>query len=268
MTHPTRATLRALAALFWRDWLDARAAPWAGVARAVSLVLAVGSTHLVARAVLGAPLTDALPGGYFAWLLTGLLFADIAHALVSGAAERLRALQLQGGLEVDLQGPIRGATYLLGLSLFPLAAALSRAVIVLTVAVWALGLNLNVTWLGAAQLALGLAALWPLGGVAASVTLVVQRADPVGRVVAAAAMLGSGVAYPRDVLPGWALALADALPTTLALDALRAGLLGGALGGHALFALGVGLLVGTPLSFWCAARAEAWARRHGRLSAD
>ena len=262
------ARARALTALFWRDWLEARATPWAGVSRALSLVLAVGSTHLVARAVLGAPRTDALPGGYFAWLLTGLLFADVAHALVSGAAERLRALQLQGGLEVDLQGPVRGATYLLGLSLFPLAAALTRAAVVLGVAAGGLGLTLDVTWTGAAQLALGLAALWPLGIVAASVTLVVQRADPVGRLVAAAAMLGSGIAYPREVLPGWALAVADALPTTPALDALRAGLLGGVLSERALFALSMGVVVGAPLSVWCAAHAEAWARRHGRLSAD
>ena len=244
MTLSARA--RALTALFWRDWLEARATPWAGVSRALSLVLAVGSTHLVARAVLGAPRTDALPGGYFAWLLTGLLFADVAHALVSGAAERLRALQLQGGLEVDLQGPVRGATYLLGLSLFPLAAALTRAAVVLGVAAGGLGLTI----------------------VAASVTLVVQRADPVGRLVAAAAMLGSGIAYPREVLPGWALAVADALPTTPALDALRAGLLGGVLGERALFALSMGVVVGAPLSVWCAAHAEAWARRHGRLSAD
>lgn len=268
MRRALRARARALAALFWRDWLEARAAPWSGLSRAVSLVLAVGSTHLVAQAVLGAPRTDALPGGYFAWLLTGLLFADIAHALVSGAAERLRALQLQGGLEVDLQGPVRGATYVVGLSLFPVVSALARAGVVLAVAAGALGLRLDVTWLGAAQLALGLAALWPLGLVAASVTLIVQRADPVGRLVAAAAMLGSGVAYPREVLPGWAVTASNALPTTPALDALRAGLLGGALSAPAMIALCAGLALGGPLSVACVAQAEAWARRHGRLSAD
>jgi ABC-2 type transport system permease protein len=263
-----RAQVRVLTALFRRDWLEAQATPWAGVSRAVSLAFAVGSTHLVARAVLGAPRTDALPGGYFAWLLSGFLFADIAHAAISGAAERLRALQLQGGLEVDLQGPTRGVTYLLGLSLFPVTAAMVRAAAVLAVAWGALGLDIKLHLTGLACGVLGVLALWPLGLLAASVTLVVQRADPLGRIVAAAGMLGSGIAYPREVLPDWALTAAGLLPTTPALDAFRAGVLGAPFSGADLMRLALGLGVGAALAAWVVPRAEAWARRHGRLSAD
>lgn len=259
---------RALGALFRRDLQDARAVPLAAVSRFVALALTVVSTHLVARAVVGAPRTDALPGGYFGWLLTGFLFADLAHAVVSGAAERVRTLQLQGGLELELQGPVRGAAYFLGLTLFPVSTAAARVVAVLLVAWLGFDLTPAPSLGGLALLLLGLAALVPLGVLAAAATLVLKRADPVGRVVGALSMLLSGVAYPRDVLPEALASLAAALPTTPALDAFRAGLFGGAVAPGLVMHLTVALAVLTPLAVLVARAADREARRRGRLGAD
>jgi ABC-2 type transport system permease protein len=259
---------RALGALLRRDLQDARTVPLAAVSRVVALALAVASTHLVARAVVGAPRTDALPGGYFGWLLTGFLFADLAHAVVSGAAERLRTLQLQGGLELELQGPVRGAAYFLGLTLFPVSTAAARVVAVLLVAWLAFDLIPTPSVAGLGVLVLGLAALVPLGVLAAAATLVLKRADPVGRVVGALSMLLSGVAYPRDVLPEALASFAAALPTTPALDAFRAGLFGGPVAPGLVVHLALALAVLTPLAVLVARAADHEARRRGRLGAD
>jgi ABC-2 type transport system permease protein len=259
---------RALGALLRRDLHDARAVPLAVVSRFVALALAVASTHLVARAVVGAPRTDALPGGYFGWLLTGFLFADLAHAVVSGAAERVRTLQLQGGLELELQGPVRGAAYFLGLTLFPVSTAAARVVAVLLVAWLGFDLTPAPTIVGLAVLLLGLAALVPVGLLAAAATLVLKRADPVGRVVGALSMLLSGVAYPRDVLPDALVSFAAVVPTTPALDAFRAGLFRGQVSPGLVLHLALTLAVLTPVSVFVARAADREARRRGRLGAD
>lgn len=209
-------------------------------------------------------------GGYFAFLLFGLVMADASWALMAGPAARVRQAQLAGTLEVVLGGRLGAERLMLIEALGAGAAAALRAVIYIGGAAALFGLPFHVTDPLAAGLSvvLSAAALAPVGLVGASVTLVLKRADPFGRMVHGLSMLAGGVIYPRAVLPAWLAALGEALPPTHALRALRGAWLAGqdvaALRGSLLalaaLAVGGGLLAAVALR-----AADRLARRLGTL---
>ena len=73
-----------------------------------------------------------------------------------------------------------------------------------------------------------LAVMVSLGIIAASVTLITKQSDPFTRVLVIAAGMLSGALYPVSSLPGWLQSVAQLLPHTHAIEAIRLTVLQGA----------------------------------------
>ncbi|MBU0553544.1 ABC transporter permease [Myxococcota bacterium] len=260
--------IHALWALIRRDWGEALSYKSGLISRLGALISFLISAYFIAKTFEGqGPSAVRGAGGYFGFLVSGIAVADLSAAALSGASGRLRQAQLLGTL-----APLYHS---LGARLLPLEAlavsigAVARLTIYLALAAL-LGAPPQIHHPGAAllTLALGLAALLPLGLIGASLTLLLKRGDPLGQAVQAMSLIASGVAYPTEVLPRWLAALGEALPLTHLLRAARAVALRGAdLGEVAahLWALAAFALVGAALAWWACRAADRLARRLGSL---
>lgn len=212
-----------------RDLLEAATYKTYALSRVLGLLGLLFSAYFVARTFAGhEPPSLAATGGYFGFLIVGVMASDLAWALFAGPADRVRQAQLAGTLEAELASPVPTPAWLLAQSLFPVLGALLRASLGAGLALAVAGMFPEpARWPGLLlAVALTLAALLPFGLVGGALTLVLKRSDPIGRGLHAASMLLSGVAYPVDVLPAPLQVLAEALPTTHALRALRGALFG------------------------------------------
>lgn len=210
-------------------------------------------------------------GGYFGFLLFGTIFADLSYMLMTGPSSRVREAQLDGTLECLMVGRVRGIEFLTLENASRGAGSLLRGVTYVALAALAFDFRLTVADPIAAALVFGVsvAALAPIGVLAGAVTLLVKRADPVGRLLHGGSMLVSGVVYPLSVMPGWLQTLAEGLPLTHVLRGARAVFLSGAQLGEVTGTIGVlgGFAVGLwGLAWWAARAADRWARRLGTLS--
>jgi ABC-2 type transport system permease protein len=81
-------------------------------------------------------------------------------------------------------------------------------------------------YLGAlVSLVLSIIAFASIGIITASVIMVIKRGDPITAVFGNLANIIGGVFYPVEILPGWLQIIANLLPITYALHAMRLSLL-------------------------------------------
>jgi ABC-2 type transport system permease protein len=165
---------------------------------------------------------------YFDFACLGLAAYLPSRGAHAELARRVREAQLQGWLEPLLATPRSASANLLAMAVFPSAASLLRAGLVLAGGAL-LGLRLEVSGLAPALLAMILVSLSSagLGLLSAALVLRLRRSDPVAYLLDAAASLASGLLFPVALLPRWAQGLAQLLPATHALAATRRALLGG-----------------------------------------
>lgn len=212
----------------------------------------------------------AYGGRYFPFVLIGLAVQTYLSQGLSTFSERLRDSQLTGTLEAQLVTPAPLPLHLAGMALYPFALCTVHVLIILAVGSLLGGVRFHweqLPWVLLVLLVSG-GAFACLGILSASYIVVFKRGDPVGFLVRLASWMLGGVYYPASVLPGWLRRVADAVPMTHCLEALRAILLRGEGGAGAarpvLYLIGW-VLVGLPLSyllFWAAVRL---ARSKGNL---
>lgn len=210
-----------------------------------------------------------VPGGYFAFVVTGTVLLHYVTAALHGASRRLREEQAAGTLEFFLSSPTPPWGLLLASVFLDLLLRTAEALVLLGAGA-ALGLEFHLRHPLALLVLVGLsvASFAALGILAASFLLVFQRGEPVTPLVGGLLALLGGVFFPPSVLPPFLAALARLLPLSYAADGLRAVLLegkglselGGVLGPLALFAA-----VLLPLSSWAFHGALRAARRYGLL---
>jgi ABC-2 type transport system permease protein len=98
--------------------------------------------------------------------------------------------------------------------------------------------------------------------------LYVERGAQMTFVIQSVLLLISGVYYSIEVLPEWMQVLSRLSPATYVLDGVRKGLIDGVgvaqLGGS-LAVLAVMGVVLIPVGLWAFSRAEAYAKRTGKL---
>ena len=169
--------------------------------------------------------TNAVSGGYLAFATVGIALLALVQAGLGVVGSNFRQEQVQGTLEVLLSAGLSTGSLALGMAAYPMIFALCRMVIYLVagVAMGALGPGGN--W-PLALTAIGLAtiAFSGLGLVAAALVLTIRHAAAAVGFLITLIALGSGVGFPRSLLPSWAAALAQASPLTHALDITRAAL--------------------------------------------
>lgn len=210
-----------------------------------------------------------VPGGYFAFVVTGTVLLQYVTAALHGVSRRLREEQAAGTLEFLFSSPAPPWGLLLASVLFDLLLRTVDALVLLGAGA-ALGLEFRLHHPLAllVLVLLTVASFAALGILAASFLLVFQRGEPVTPLVGGLLALLGGVFFPPSVLPPFLAAAARLLPLPYAADGLRAVLLEGKglreLGDvlHPLVLFAALLL---PLSFLAFSTALRTARRYGLL---
>ena len=118
-------------------------------------------------------------------------------------------------------------------------------------------------------LAVGSLSFIGIGMMAAILPLMyVERGAQMTFVLQSVLLLVSGVYYSVEVLPEWMQVLSRLSPATYVLEAMRAGLIDGVPVTdllHLLWPLAVMAVVFIPLGIWTFGKAEAYAKRTGKL---
>lgn len=264
--------LRLFLAFLGRDFRTEVSYRFSFLLSMVSIVFTAVTYYFVAR-LLGdsvRPLLEPYGGDYFAFALIGVAFASYFTLGLSGFARGLRLAQTTGTLEAMLMTPAPVSAVILGSAAWSYAFTTLRVVVYLLLGV-ALGMQLgDANYAGALViLLLAVAAFASLGIIAASVIMITKRGDPVTGLFGGLATLVGGVFYPIEIMPDWLQAVANLLPITYALRAMRLALLQGASWpalGADLLALVAFTVVLFPLSLLVFRYAVQRARREGSLA--
>jgi ABC-2 type transport system permease protein len=199
------------------------------ILRFVSLGFAILSLYFFSRFI-GAAQNQHLArygGDYLAFGVVGLLITELQFVGVSALAMRVRMAQVMGYLEAQMATPAP-AWMVLGVAPFyEFGAALLRSTAYLVGASLLLGVRFDAANAAAvlATVPLVLLAFGGLGLLAAGMTMIARRTNPVAAILGAASMFLSGVVYPVSVLPEWLQKVSAFLPLTHALEALRQALI-------------------------------------------
>ncbi|MBX6365021.1 MAG: ABC transporter permease [Gemmatimonadetes bacterium] len=217
-----------------------------------------------------APSIKGQGGQYFAFVLTGMITYQAVGAAVGAVPSAIRNGIGSGALEAMLGTPSSLPLLLAGMTAYDFVWSLVRATsLLLTGAL----LGAPFVWgrapLGLLIVLLTVAAHLPFGLLAAAFVLAFRTTTPLPNAVLTASILFGGVYYPTRVLPAWLPSVAEWLPMTYGLRALRQAVLERAplhlvLPDMAILLLfAVGLLAGSGLAFAWSLR---YARRAGTLS--
>jgi ABC-type multidrug transport system permease subunit len=206
---------------------------------------------------------------YFQYLAINFAFVRFQTAALSSFAEAIRDGQLTGTLEVVLATPTTLPVLVLSSGFWSFTLTSMQTGVYLLVAT-TMGLNLShinpVT--GLVFLGLTVAAVSPLGVLAAALAMVIKKTGPVEWLSYSTASIFGGVYVPVHSMP-WLLQIVGwCLPITHSLNGFRAAKSGvplSAVASDALWLL-VASMILMPFSLWLFVRAVNKARVDGTLA--
>ncbi|HEX3550194.1 MAG TPA: ABC transporter permease [Candidatus Elarobacter sp.] len=206
---------------------------------------------------------------YFQYVAINFAFVRFQTAALNSFAEAIRDGQLTGTLEVVLATPTTLPVLVLssGVWSFTLTALQTGVWILIAMA---FGLDVSHTNLTtvAVFLVLTIAAVSPLGVLAAALAMVIKKTGPVEWISYSSANLFGGVYVPLAAMPLALQIIGWCLPITHALNGFRAATAGvpvSAVASDAIWLL-VASIVLMPLSLWIFVRAVNKARVDGTLA--
>lgn len=238
----------------------------------LSLTVTVVPVYFVAHA-LQPVMADAIRtegGQYFGFLILGMAAFLLLPAAIRALPDAIGSGISTGTFETLLGTPARLPAILTGLVGFNILwTALRAAILILTA--WILGASFEWAHVAPAALILALITLAhaPFGVIGAALVIAFRTTGPLPQAVLGLSALLGGVYYPTSVIPSWIRTVADFVPLTYGLRALRRVLLEGqpllgvlpdlaALLGFATFLAGIAALAITA--------ALRYARRAGTLA--
>ena len=220
-----------LLAFLKRDYLLAGSSRLMFVWQVMSVTFAAPMLYYLGRLIQPAtsPHLAAFGGDYFAFVILGVATFGFLTAVMGAAAGTLRQEQLIGTLEPLLVAPVSYLTLALGGTLWTTLVAGGQALIYVLLAARVFGADFGHGALGPTAVALVLSTgiYAALGVMAAAFVLVFKHADPLTTVFAAFSSLLGGVFYPTTVLPPALHSLAQVVPLTYTLRAIRLAVLEG-----------------------------------------
>lgn len=223
--------LREIRALGRASWQMAASYRLGMVLSVVSLAAVVVPLYFIANALQPTMASRIVGEGpqYFGFVLFGAVTFSLVSATTSALPNAVGASIGQGTLEAILATPARTSGVMAGLAAYSVSWAAVRAVIV---AAGGILLGARVEWGGLPItlliLALVLAAYAAIGMVATALILRFRTSGPLVRGILTASMFLGGVYYPTHVIPTWVQGVADVIPLTYGLRAIRGVLLAGA----------------------------------------
>lgn len=168
-------------------------------------------------------------GGYFPFVLLGLVGSRYLAISLSSFAGNVRDEQLQGTLEAMLMTPTHLPIVLLGSAAWELLWTTLEVLAYLGLGALLFGVDLSQMNVPATLvlLALSVVSLSSLGALAACGVLLFKECDPVNWMLEGAMKLAGGVYFPVSLLPAWCQPLVALFPLTYALEGLRQAVLMG-----------------------------------------
>ncbi len=235
-----------------------------------SIGMAIVTFFFLSRLVGSADELAGYRGGYFEFVLIGLLVMGFSQACVNSFGRSIQSAQSDGTLEILLSTAIRLPTLLAGTLVVPILFALVEAGLYLAVGAFVADLVFTVQGvvLAVLLLVLTLATFAALGIFSATVIVLTKRGDPFSSLALQASNLLAGAMFPVALLPEAMQALSRLVPAFYGLRGVREVLL--ADGGFAavqtdLLALLAFNAVLLPAAMWSLSRALRIARVTGTL---
>ncbi|HUA94528.1 MAG TPA: ABC transporter permease [Acidimicrobiales bacterium] len=205
------------------------------------------------------------------FLLIGTLTWSYLSAILDDMSLVIMWERWEGTIEHTFMTPVSRVVHLVGMSVFGVAHAVVRTLLILGCALPFFALTFpHAAWgAAAAVIAVGSLSLVGLGILTGILPMLYpERGEQMSFMVQALVLLVSGVYYGINVLPGWLQAVARISPATYLLRGIRAAVIDGAGFGSQvenLVVLAVFGAVMIPGSIAAFAGAEHWAKRTGRL---
>ena len=217
--------LHKLFAFLWRDWVEARSYRLSFFLQSAALVLPLAMLFFMGRMFrdLDIPAIDRYGGNYVAFALIGIVITTYSGTALRAFSAGIKRSQATGTLETLFLTRTGLYTMIFGWSLYPLLRASLNMLVYLGGGFLVLGLRLgNANFAGIlVTLALTLTIMMSLGILAAGFTILFKQGDPFTRLIVLASALLSGTVYPTSVLPDWLQVVANLLPQTYAIEAMR-----------------------------------------------
>jgi ABC-2 type transport system permease protein len=265
--------LRKCAAFIRKDFLIDISYRVAFFGQLVFVIFLVAAFYFFGRMLEGVRVESLQPygGKYFPFVLVGVAFSSYLGVAVRSFADTIRSAQVLGTLEALLNTPTPPGQIIIMSALYDFLSTSLRVVFTLLAGWLFFDVSFQgANWAGALLvLLLCIVSFSTLGIFSAAVVLIFKKADPSSWLVQGFSYLLGGVYYPVAVLPGWGQTLANVLPITHALQAMRMLLLKGATlaeVSNSLLWLGAFCLAAGPLSIWMFLLALRRVRRNGSLS--
>ena len=205
------------------------------------------------------------------FLLIGTLVWAYLSAVLDDVSLVVAWERWEGTIEHTLMAPVPRVIHLVGMSVFGVAHAVLRTVLIFAMAAPFFDINIaSADWVAAfAVVAVGSISVVGLAILAGILPLLYpERGPQMSFMVQAAVLLVSGVYYSVDVLPAWLRSISYLSPATYMLDGIRGALLDGQGIGEMVRILVILLIFGVifvPLSVAAFSLAEKWAKMTGRL---
>jgi ABC-2 type transport system permease protein len=205
-------------------------------------------------------------------LMVGAIFWNYLSVVFSWIAETISIERWEGTLEYTFMAPVRRWAQLLGSVVYAMLYGLVHTTVILVVLVLFFPTldvaNANPVTVVVFML-LGSLSIVGIGIMAAILPLLyVERGAQMTFVIQSVLLLVSGVYYSIEILPEWMQVISRLSPATYVLDGVRQGLIDGVAVSELLGEVVVLAVMGVvliPAGLWAFARAEAYAKRTGKL---
>jgi ABC-2 type transport system permease protein len=264
------AAVNRIAALARRDLIIELSYHFQLVIRLFSILMAIITFFFLGRLVGDADALEGYRGGYFEFVLIGLVVMGFSQACVNALGRSIQSAQGDGTFEILLSTSTRLTTLMLGTLAVPMLFAAVEAALYL-----AFGWTLTgfVPPVGAAILAvilllLTLGTFASVGIFSAAVIVLTKRGDPFSSMALQASNLLAGAMFPVTLFPDWVQAISRIVPAFYGLRGTREVMLaGGGIGEVApdLLALAIFNIVLLPASLLALSGAIRMARVTGTL---
>lgn len=178
----------------------------------------------------GSSLLERYGSDYFSFALVGLAVTSYCRAGLVNTTNDIRQTMAQGTLEAMFATPVTYVWMLFCSSFWQFLFETIRITFYFLTGMLIFGMQLeNTNWTGAAVIAfLTIPLFLMLGMTSCSILILVKRGDPINWIFSSVAALLAGTMFPVSVLPYWLRILAQCMPLTHSLEAMRRCLLTGA----------------------------------------
>jgi ABC-2 type transport system permease protein len=183
----------------------------------------------IARLFNGAMPAFASQGGYFPYVLLGIILQSMLTSALYDNAARIRDQQLTGTLEYTLNLLPRPSLSLLAGMVTDFTVSFVRMILLIAGAALLFGFPVGHLSVLPALAAVALSALTfgAIGNLSAATVVWLKRGDPIAYFFTTFSALLGTVFFPKDVMPKGLQIAADFVPTTHALAAMRGAVLEG-----------------------------------------